>query len=239
MKTLRPLTTTFISTSRQSRVSSHRQAYFTTQTSRSTNHNRHILQQQYRTFLSNPFNSTSLPQKITATRTLNHPSSKIYDVISDVASYSQYLPYCQQSVVTQTSSPAPNGKTYPSEAKLVIGFGDQMREEFWSRVSCVPETIVEAVSGNAESSLPGEETRHHGTRPARDKDPTRKDDVLGHLVTRWTLNPKREQQTEVSLAIEVQFSNPVYAALSQAAVPKVADRMIEAFERRIEEMDKR
>ena len=43
-------------------------------------------------------------------------------------------------------------------------------------------------------------------------------------------------QTEVNLVIEVQFASPVYAALSQAAAPKVAGLMVEAFEKRAREV---
>jgi coenzyme Q-binding protein COQ10 len=39
--------------------------------------------------------------------------------------------------------------------------------------------------------------------------------------------------TDVNLVIEYQFANPVYAALSAAAAPKVAEKMIEAFENRV------
>lgn len=40
------------------------------------------------------------------------------------------------------------------------------------------------------------------------------------------------RMTEVELAIELEFTNPAYATLSQAAAPKMADIMIEAFEKR-------
>jgi coenzyme Q-binding protein COQ10 len=42
-----------------------------------------------------------------------------------------------------------------------------------------------------------------------------------------------QEKTEVNLTIEYQFANPLYAALSSAAAPKVADKMIEAFENRV------
>ena len=38
--------------------------------------------------------------------------------------------------------------------------------------------------------------------------------------------------TEVNLAIEFQFSNPIYGSLSKAVAPKLAEVMIEAFEKR-------
>lgn len=205
-----------------------RTAYLT----RPTNHDRSCAR---RTFFANPF-GISEPQTITATRTLPYTNAEIFDVICDVASYKHFYPFCIESTVTRSSEPAAsNGKTYPEEAKLVVGFKDVGREEFWSRVYCVPETVVEALSGRSETTLSESEIQHHNPRPEAGTDPTRRDDVLSHLWTRWSLSPRQNGRgTEVNLAIKMQFANPVYAALSQAAVPKAADKMIEAFQKRLE-----
>ena len=40
----------------------------------------------------------------------------------------------------------------------------------------------------------------------------------------------------MALTIEVRFASAVYSALSQAAAPKVAGMMVEAFERRAREV---
>jgi coenzyme Q-binding protein COQ10 len=185
-------------------------------------------------------------------------------VISDVASYAHFIPYCRSSVVTKTSEPTKyDGKSYPEEAKLVVGFSHDIAEEFWSRIYCSPERlVVEAVSGASESTLAGADTTHHHSRPAMDQDPTRKGDVLSHLSTRWTLRPYMykppptsaidtssthknheetssipgQEKTEVNLSIEFKFANPMYGALSQAAAPMVAEKMIEAFENRVKKV---
>lgn len=49
-------------------------------------------------------------------------------------------------------------------------------------------------------------------------------------------SPEPEPRTEVDLYIEVKFASSVYAALSQAAAPKVAGMLVEAFEKRAEEV---
>ena len=199
--------------------------------------------QQRRTFFPNPF--VSEKQTLTASRTLPYPASAIYATISDVASYSKFLPYCQSSTVTKTSNPAAaNNTAYPEEAKLSIGFNSDVSEEFWSRVYCVPDRVVEAVSGLTDTSLAPQEIEHHNPRPAAASDPTRNQSVLTHLATKWVLRsypykPSEETGesakhiTDVNLVIEYQFANPVYAALSAAAAPKVAEKMIEAFENRV------
>lgn len=48
--------------------------------------------------------------------------------------------------------------------------------------------------------------------------------------------PPSRPRTEVSLVIEVRFASAVYSALSQAAAPKVAGMMVEAFEKRAREV---
>ena len=199
-------------------------------------------QQQRRTFFPNPFASEK--QTLTASRTLQYPAKVIYDTISDVSSYSAFIPYCQSSIVTKSSAPAEDGKSYPEEAKLSIGFNNDVSEEFWSRVYCVPDKVVEAVSGLTDTSLTPQEIEHHNPRPAAASDPTRNQSVLTHLATKWVLRsypykPGEEtgesakHMTDVNLVIEYQFANPVYAALSAAAAPKVAEKMIEAFENRV------
>ncbi|KAM0721692.1 hypothetical protein Q7P37_002617 [Cladosporium fusiforme] len=189
--------------------------------------------QQRRTFFPNPFASEK--QTLTASRTLSYPASVIYDTISDVSSYSTFIPYCQSSEVTKSSKPAANGKSYPEEAKLTIGFNSDVSEAFWSRIYCQPERVVEAVAGLSESALHPTEIPHHNARPPVDQDPTRNEAVLTQLATTWTLRPGKDT-TDVSLAIEYQFANPVYGALSAAAAPKVAEKMIEAFENRVRDV---
>lgn len=262
MQTLRPLSTTLLQTTTRTQAptlsSCCRAASLTT-----PHHQRQQQQQQphqRRTFLPNPF--ASAPQTLVATRTLQYPAKTIYAIIVDVASYTTFLPYCQSSTVTKTSSPAAtDGKSYPEEAELVVGFsGLDVNETFTSRIYCVPHTIVEAVAGSAETTLRADEIAHHTPRPkAIDEDRSRQGAVLTHLLTRWTLRPfpykpppvsathpgtthknqdetselPAQEKTEVNLTIEYQFANPVYAALSSAAAPRVAEKMIEAFEKRV------
>lgn len=251
MKTLRPMTSNILNIATRSPTCRSRVPCLATTPFRPSNHDRYY--EQRRGFLSTG------PQTITATRTLRYPAKIIYEVISDVSSYSHFVPFCKTSVVTKTSSPASDGKQYPEEAKLTIGFNNNVSEEFWSRVYCVPNKIVEAVSGNTNTTLSSEEIPHHSARPEGGSDPVRNNSVLTHLSTRWSLRPypykppptsavhpetthknheetspvPGQENTEVNLAIEFQFTNPVYATLSQAAAPKVADKMIEAFETRV------
>ncbi|KXJ93152.1 cyclase/dehydrase, partial [Microdochium bolleyi] len=55
-----------------------------------------------RTFFSSP-----PPQTLTAERTLPYPASRVYDLIADVDSYTQFLPYCKVARVTAWTDPRP------------------------------------------------------------------------------------------------------------------------------------
>ena len=79
--------------------------------------------------------------------------------------------------------------------------------------------------------------------------------ILTSLMTRWTVRPFQAQppkagdstqaaisgsrsleHTEVSLAIEFQFANPIYSAMSAAVTDRMAGVMIEAFEARVRQI---
>ncbi|CAG8955791.1 hypothetical protein HYFRA_00011660 [Hymenoscyphus fraxineus] len=185
------------------------------------------------------------PQTLNATRILPYKSSSLYTIIADIDSYSAFLPYCQDSKVTKWSEPDANGKRWPSEADLKVGWGG-LEETFTSRTLCIPGSVVEALGGEAVTSLPKSELAHHGNALSS---PAEANSIFQSMSTRWTLKPfhfkpasgtpqtdKSEHdardRTEVHLSIDFQFANPIYAALSKAVAPKVAGIMIEAFEAR-------
>jgi len=184
-------------------------------------------------------------QSLSATRILPYQSSSLYKLIADIDSYSSFLPYCQKSTITQWSSPDSNGDRWPSEADLTIGWGGY-EETFTSKLLCVPGSIVEALGGEAVTSIPRSSVSHHSeTFDA----PAQANTIFRSLNTRWNIKPfhykppsghpqtdkavhPAREQTEVHLTLEFQFANPIYAALSKAVAPKVAGIMIEAFEQR-------
>lgn len=116
------------------------------------------------------------------------------------------------------------------------------------------------MAGEAESSIPRKELAHYYDDAASDQESMEPNShsedaaskLFTSLLTRWTfrefpfksppLDGKRihdagheedsAPRTEVDLVIEVRFANAMYAALSQAAAPKVAGKIIEAFEGR-------
>ncbi|KFZ17716.1 hypothetical protein V502_04449 [Pseudogymnoascus sp. VKM F-4520 (FW-2644)] len=170
------------------------------------------------------------------TRILPYESSSLYTLIADIDRYSSFIPYCQESRVTRWSEPDTKGKRWPEQADLKVGWGG-FEETFTSKLNCVPDTIVEALGGDA---VPAVSKPQSLGRLSRLESPAVPNNIFKRLSTRWTVKPLSGHpstssgvvRTEVNLAIEFQFSNPIYGSLSKAVAPKVAEVMIEAFEKR-------
>ncbi|KAI9757858.1 MAG: hypothetical protein M4579_003294 [Chaenotheca gracillima] len=154
---------------------------------------------QTRSFVSSPFQPEI--QTIQATRTLSYPKAPLYELIADVGSYSKFLPYCQESTVTSWSEPDQDGKRWPREAELKVGWGG-IEEKFTSKVYCSPVgDVVEAVAGEAETSIPKNEMTHYDvaddSHPSSSSNPsstssstsssTPSGPLFSHLLTRWTI----------------------------------------------------
>lgn len=109
---------------------------------------------------------------------------------------------------------------------------------------CVPNLgIVEAISGDARTSIPASELAKHGLRdPGPGRSPVGGNEgTFKSLITRWTVRPlegrsnaargEGEEWSQVDLSIRFQFVNPLYAAVSSAVADKVAPIMVDAFEK--------
>lgn len=179
----------------------------------SASHNLKLSKPASRPFFTLP---TSDTQHLTASRTLPYASEPLYELIADVDSYSQFVPYCSESRVLRWSQPDDQGRKWPTLADLQVGWGG-FDEVFTSQLRCIPGVSVEAISGS---------TKVGGGADASS--------VFKSLVTRWSVKALTDQSspsTEVHLAIKYQFTNPLYAAVSAAVSDKVAGLMIEAFEK--------
>ncbi|KAL2056726.1 hypothetical protein ABVK25_003120 [Lepraria finkii] len=183
----------------------------------------------------------------------------LYDLIADIQSYPQFIPYLNSSRITSYSAPDPTTKIrWPRTADLQIGYGPY-DELFRSAVYCLPSTVLEAVAGDAEPTIPRAELPHYYEDPEYEAGAEKSagnESIFSSLLTRWSFREfpfkppppdgKTPQEgnasspssprTEVNLVLEVRFASAVYSVLSQAAAPKVAGLMIDAFERRARDL---
>ncbi|KAL8764733.1 MAG: hypothetical protein Q9209_007900 [Squamulea sp. 1 TL-2023] len=207
-----------------------------------------LLPPTHRSFVSS--SSLTPLQTLTASRILPYRQSDLYNIITDIPSYPSFLPYCKSAQITSNSSPDPSqNKQWPHTATLNIGWG-AIDETFQSRIYCLPHHTLEACAGSATPTIPKSNLPHYQdiSTPSEEEN-----SLFTSLLARWKFSefpfkplPPSDQspqegeaeanpshpRTEVSLLIEARFASAVYSALSQAAAPKVAGMMIEAFEKR-------
>ncbi|CAG8903158.1 unnamed protein product [Penicillium egyptiacum] len=181
-------------------------------------------------------NNNSDPKRVlTATRTLPFSPGLLFEVISSVESYSQFLPFLTASTVTARDPES----GYPTQAFLTVGFGP-FSETFTSKVDCDPvKATVEARSGAkyGQSALQSDSSKGglSGFFPGANEG------IFEYLNTRWELVPLASvdaqggPQTKVNLEVRFEFRNQMHATIMSAVEGQMASVMIEAFEKRIRE----
>ena len=172
---------------------------------------------QSRTFLDSFLSSALGPcplRKLTHTKTLPYSSEAVFKAVSDVAGYPNFLPFTISSNVTSRDSSG-----YPTRAQLTVGYDKLGVQEIWdSAVQCNPEDgIIEARSSDSASQ-----------------------GLFEVLSTKWKIDnasKSRLEQSLVKLDVDVKFRNPIYDQMFAQVEQKVANIMISAFEKRIQEIE--
>lgn len=191
-----------------------------------------------RTFLDNflpPANTK--PLAINVTRTIPYPRAKLYDLIVDVDAYSNFLPFCHHSRVTAWTTPDANHnqRRWPTEGELTVGYGP-ITQSYTSRIVCVPGRSVEALSGTDE---PAVAKKDGGKNPFK------------QLITRWTVEDAQapagarrgggvgggdgQEWTKVDLDMTMRLEDPFLQMMLSKVTDETANKMIEAFEKRVRE----
>jgi coenzyme Q-binding protein COQ10 len=149
-------------------------------------------------------------------------------VISSVESYSQFLPFLTASTVTHRDPET----WYPTRAFLTVGYGP-LSETFTSRVDCDRSRwIVEARSG-AKFGVDSKDGQAGANFPGATEG------IFEYLSTKWELVPLENGSTKVDLEIRFEFRNQLHAAMMGAVEGQMAGVMIEAFEKRIRDVQGR
>ena len=204
---------------------------------------------QHRTLLSSAFaalTQSPKPLSLHARRTLPYSKTVLFDIISDIESYPQFLPFILNAEVIARVSNASKDETFtqlPAVAGLQIGF-QGISESFLSHVYChSAQGIVEAIAGEEKActALNAEELEGQGYGPIPAKELARAWEDKGPQIfkvcrTLWKLNDAALGGTDVDLRIHVEWKSALYAAVSQAASEKVAGIMVEAFEARAKQL---
>ncbi|KAL4996189.1 dehydrase and lipid transport-domain-containing protein [Aspergillus recurvatus] len=186
-------------------------------------------------------NGNNKARVLTAFRTLPYPPSPLFNVISSVESYAEFLPFLTVSTVTARDPET----RYPTQAYLTVGYGP-LSETFTSKVDCDRDKwVVEARSGERFV----QEQRDSNNRASSGLGalagfagfPGADEGIFEYLSTRWELVPEpasegKEAKTTVKLEIRFEFKSQMYASMMSAVEGQMAGIMIEAFEKRIREV---
>ncbi|KAJ3571429.1 hypothetical protein NP233_g3764 [Leucocoprinus birnbaumii] len=189
-----------------------------------------------------PFGGQPDTQKYHERKILPYSQRQLYDVVSDVASYPRFIPFCTGSRILRSLAPKPGfpGKL-TMDAELTVGFLS-FEESYVSKVTCVPDESVEAspfptVSSTILTSIDPQAVASSSTP------------LFKTLATIWRFQPAspqsphpstiplhlhREQHgpTLVTLDLVYAFASPIHAGVSATFFGQVSKLMVKAFEER-------
>lgn len=155
-------------------------------------------------------------QKYVLPKTINALPGEVYEVVSDVSKYQEFIPYCVESFVNKRKAL----DNTPIEAGLRVGFR-QYDEKFVCKVSC-----NNGSKGESEDySVVADSISHN----------------LFHLLySKWTItpHPERPHSTQVTLLLRFKFKSRLYNSVSTIFAKSVTELVMKAFERRVFELRK-
>lgn len=165
---------------------------------------------------------------------------QLYELVADVDSYHQFIPFCTSSRVLKSSRP--DWKANPGkdgdpavnlEAELKVGFLG-MDESYISKVECRPFESVQAVAATSTPLFKNLITTW-SFHPASSKSPhpTSSQGISNSLVSSATSKETDEEApTLLAFDIAFAFSNPLHATISKGFFGRVSSMMVTAFEER-------
>ncbi|CCE64869.1 hypothetical protein TPHA_0J00460 [Tetrapisispora phaffii CBS 4417] len=145
-------------------------------------------------------------------RKINSNTKLLYDVISNVKQYQEFIPYCKESFVNKSDK---NG--LPSEAGLRVGF-QKYDDKFTCNVLCEDK-------GANNYNIVTESISHN---------------LFYFLYGKWTITPLRNnKQSDLELELKYKFRSPIYNAVSSIFAKSATSLVLHAFEKRVYEIIKK
>ncbi len=143
------------------------------------------------------------------TRTLPYTAQQMYDLVADVASYPQFLPWCAAARIRSRTDLGEGREEVLAD--LVISF-KVFRERFGSRVTLVPAD------------------RHIKTEYL--------DGPFRHLQSTWDFRDV-DGGCEVAFFVDFEFRNAVLQGIIGVVFNDAMQRVVRAFERRADALYRR
>lgn len=151
-------------------------------------------------------------QKYTLLKTVNALPTQVYDVVSEIDWYKEFIPYCVDSFIDKRDS-----KTgQPTEAGLRIGF-KKYDEKFSCDVVCLSQPDKQYYTVEASS------ISHN---------------LFQTLSTKWSIipHPRKPHVSQVELVLKFQFHSLLYNSVSSIFADNVTKLAMGAFAQRAEEL---
>jgi ribosome-associated toxin RatA of RatAB toxin-antitoxin module len=134
---------------------------------------------------------------------MKYSADKLYNVVSDVNRYKDFVPWCIDSRVLPST---PTKDTNIMEAELTVGY------------SLFKETYLSQVQLKKNESVIATSSQTH---------------LFDQLKTTWQFQPGKDPNTcWVSFQLEFQFKSALYNKVSDIFFQDIVDNMVAAFEKR-------
>ncbi|KAK6457932.1 dehydrase and lipid transport-domain-containing protein [Scheffersomyces xylosifermentans] len=163
-----------------------------------------------RTFINLPFNSNT-DQIHKVSKIVNCKQSLMFEIVSDVTKYQQFMPFVESSFVTKKDK---NG--LPVEAGLRVGW-KQFDETYVCKLTCNPNDTV--IAESMTTSLFEYFLTEWKITPVKSQ-------LLGGTT----------DMSRCDLTLKFKFKNPLYTAISSMFSDQVTGIMINAFENRVRQV---
>lgn len=136
------------------------------------------------------------------TRHLPHSAQAMYDLVADVASYPEFLPWCSAARIRSTTQ---QGEAQVLEADLVISF-KVFRERFGSRVTLWPQTL-------------GIDTEYL-------------DGPFKYMKSNWRFTQTEDGGCDARFFVDFEFRNAILQKIIGLVFNEAMQRIVRAFEAR-------
>ena len=140
------------------------------------------------------------------TETISLPRQALYDIITDVEKYPEFLPWCLGATLLEKSD------THLI-ADLCIGVSS-FKGTFRSSVSLTPFSKVEVHYGDDSQGTPANNIS------------------FKHLYTQWTLDEISPQETQVNFYVDFSFQSWILNKMMESVFDQASRTMIKAFKKR-------
>ena len=146
---------------------------------------------------------------------LGFACNDFYNVVADVASYKQFLPWCTNSLVHSNTPDPQRPEVSNMAATLEVGFPPFFSEQYTSEVVLTKPSRI--------------------TASLHEKD---QGQTLETMVCNWEFTPNKasDKSTKVHFDLQFSFSNNAHEKLTKMVFDQVAGAMQDSFIKRCEQL---